>query len=339
MDSFQNLKKALTALYNDTIYSTGQLSISGDSSLDELFGFENENIETIFNPKFAFEFNLNLTEVSEVKDWNVDTGLLPGRKVMGKYFIDVGFYCGESLSVFDYVSGGHHRPKGSDSSLRPFHWDASPVFFSCLKHKKIIRLTQKPTNVYCQDYMTTTKTISWEEYKEKNIYLPTPVAPVEGKPVKFNFPVIETCCGCCPEERFTDPAVLRKEQQASFIPSQTIEFEVDNYLNLYHVDSGAYFLFSKEAYSQFPFYCRGERTTSTGLTTRIFQAKRVLNFTVDFNDLTKRSETFLDSLKEVIPEDYEEVSTFFRRFVVKIKKQVPVGDLISLNDEEELSEP
>lgn len=167
-----------------------------------------------FNPKFVIEVREG-KGVGVVSTWDTENGLLPNRKVMGKYYIDVG------------------KP------LVAFIHNASAMY--CVMHKHLI-----PNNAGWNSSNTNPSNISMgcgcgTFYNNMNMHI---------------YGVTNT--------KITTTSINRGEHSELFETTATHTFEVDNYLNLYHPQSGLYLLFNKTSFPAFPFLARPN----------IFQSKR-----------------------------------------------------------------
>lgn len=101
---------------------------------------------------------------------------------------------------------------------------------------------------------------------------------------------------------------------------QTKTFEVDNYLNLYHKESGLYLMFHKTSFPEICFYLAREYTQLPNKNNyyQIYLSKRLKNITVNFDKNHYHSkdnrETFLNSLNELIPDTYQRIFTLYNNF-------------------------
>lgn len=107
------------------------------------------------------------------------------------------------------------------------------------------------------------------------------------------------------------PSIRRGEDRPLFHGDE-LEFEVDNYLNLYHPQSKLYLLFNRTAFPKFPFLARPN----------IFKSKRIsdrshnMKFKLDpewYCNIDARPD-ILAAVPELIPDDYYKVIDFYLRF-------------------------
>ena len=216
-----------------------------------------------FNPTFVIEIK-DGKGCKIIDTWDKTTGLLPDRKVMCKYYIDVG-------KDFEFF---HHS--------------------QC--------------NMYC---VTHNKNITRQGGHE-----------LHGNHTASN---VFTDCGCSnfynnitnhlygvALAKPTTAQITRGEHRPLLDTKQTHEFEIDNYLNLYHPSSGLYLLFNKTAFPAFPFLARPQ----------VFQSKRITGdeTTMQFKfDLARYKSHdarpgILAAVPELIPDDYYKVIDFYDRF-------------------------
>jgi hypothetical protein len=268
-----------------TAESSSKSSNNFDSQYNKYFPELNDLgiINDKFNPKFVIEFK-NGKPLQEFTGWNPDIGILPNHRFMTKYYIDIG----EEIS-------------GENS------------FMYCNIHKQKI------------NFKCTTCQGSFPKYN-KLCSCKTYIQPHQPPSLQFS-------CGCkCGDTQSSSHNNMgkygflhniihmnnmnnisyapqnRNEDRPLIFTTKTIKFNVDNYLNLYHKESGLYLMFNKTTFPLFPFYNKKY----------IFQSKRLENITFEFNDdfyksKDKRNE-LLEKINELIPSDYLNVYDYFNRF-------------------------
>jgi len=113
----------------------------------------------------------------------------------------------------------------------------------------------------------------------------------------------------------------RNEEKEYTIIKTTHAFQVDNYLNLYHKESGLYLLFNKTAFPELPFYFAKKFTQlrdEKDIYYKIFSSKRVQNmlFTLDSNSYRSVDSrpSFLTNINQLVPDDYATVYELFNTF-------------------------
>jgi hypothetical protein len=111
-----------------------------------------------------------------------------------------------------------------------------------------------------------------------------------------------------------------EEKEIAFVGNSTC-FQVDNYLNLFHKESGLYLLFNKTAFPNLPFYFAkhfSQLRDEKDIYYKIFSSKRVNSISFQLNNATYMSvdarPTFLKQVNELIPDDYPRVFELFNRF-------------------------
>jgi len=133
------------------------------------------------------------------------------------------------------------------------------------------------------------------------------------------------------------PKHKRGEERYNFFHKTEQEFEVDNYLNLYHVPTGLYLMFNKTVFSDFPF-CLAKMYLSSRDTTfiensefdkefieqhpfyQIFMSKRLntgdLTFKLNKSNYESKDarDVFLKEINQLVPDDYLFVYNLFNRF-------------------------
>jgi hypothetical protein len=215
------------------IYETAEGTVESSKRFDGNFAKYFPKIETIgeptpsFNPDFVVEFKDGKAQ-KEFTGWDREFGILPNRRVMGTYYIDVG----EEMTLEKLIQ---EIKRGSFINIH---------FINKIKDKTIELSHQE----HCEE-----KTIIADKQLEK-------------------------------------------------------EFEVDNYLNLYHKQTGLYLIFNKTAFPLFPFYDRDY----------IFKSKHwdkiKFNFDNSYYSNKDKREELLNNINEIVPNDYHRIYDYFNRF-------------------------
>lgn len=135
---------------------------------------------------------------------------------------------------------------------------------------------------------------------------------------------------------------IESDDQYYYTTGQYYYFEVDNYLNLYHPGSKLYIVFNKTAFPSFPFYqamilskkrdhnfeIYEETQVNSKYYFRIFRGTifEESQFKFKFNDYQSvdRRPELLQNMKQLIPENYDEIFQLFDRF-----RQFKSYDLVS----------
>lgn len=245
-----------------------------------------------FNPKFVIEVREG-KGVGVISTWDTGNGLLPNRKVMGKYYIDVG------------------KPQLVPSAC-------SPQVMYCMLHKTVAKSTNHT--------------------RLEQGCAPSQVGMDCGC-VNFYTNVHQHMYGAV---NIQNPAsITRGEHRELFETTTTHTFEVDNYLNLYHPQSGLYLLFNKTSFPAFPFLAR-QGSSATDYGPQIFQSKRhhhdhadvankpPMKFVFDnakYTSMDSRAGV-LAAITELIPDDYYKVIDFYDRFrkMTAFKQGIRTGE-------------
>ena len=109
------------------------------------------------------------------------------------------------------------------------------------------------------------------------------------------------------------PDIKRGIDKPIWYNRESHDFEVDNYLNLYHKPTGLYLMFNKTVFPRFPFYVKKQGK-------EVYTSKRISGFekpeilTADFQKSKDNRGEFLIQVNQLIPDDIKEVYDFFNRF-------------------------
>jgi hypothetical protein len=268
------------------------------------------NVEP-FNPELVIQLktmatkgrSIHVQDSYIVKDWDKDLGILPNRKVMGHYYIDFG--------------------------NRPELLVRSPMQMYCSTHEKILTaeedaifgqinspiikvncdckvFTSNDDKVYgaipvYQGYNNGQESIYTEDDLMRNV-----IWYSDGHNKKYSFEL-----GSSSFESDIKQTMSHAESPL-FEVTSTVKFEVDNYLNLYHPESGLYILISKAIFPTFPFLVRPY----------IFEATKWhcdrdrLQFKLDKSWYSSMDniKILMSSMWRLIPHDYYAVWKFYNKF-------------------------
>lgn len=257
------------------IYESSEGSIESSNNFDGNFSKYFPEIEQLgettpeFNPEFVIELK-DGTPLKEFTGWDTDYGILSNRRVMGTYYIDIG-----------------HENKEDK--------------YYCKKHKKYI------DSINCS---VCGKTFTY--YHNNNCCNGNSRAQQS-----YTY-----SCGCSftrdyfnksfenimYTSKIKSASQKRGEDRPWMSTEQTIDFEVDNYLNLYHKTTGLYLMFNKTAFPRFPFYDHDF----------VFKSKRLENMDFKFDKeyyLSKdKRDELLEKINELVPTDYHIIYDYFNRF-------------------------
>ena len=204
-------------------------------------------IETsIFNPTTVVEFRNNKA-YQIIDTWDKEIGLLPERKVMGEYCVDIGIYVKQLFCTL-------HK-----------------------KHIESVRTTH--VNIFNCNCDTNSKT---------NSYI-------------GNFP-------STPD--------LQRSTSKPFYSTTTYTFQVDNYLNLYHIDSGLYLMFNKTSFPLIPFHFKKNRCNKIVVydSKQLEQLQNSNLFDKTYHSSIDNRVTFLNDINNIIPDDIIIAYDFFNKF-------------------------
>lgn len=298
-------------IFAKTIYDTAKKSNQCSTSLDRGFHktFTDSNSMGVdetepFNPKAVFEFkDGKATDVIET--WDETLGILPNRKVMGNYYIDLS----DSLAIKDnpnlwfYLSPSD-KPKNSNGNL----------------------------NVYLDD--GNSKNADFQFFPQRNTNLTNIRVMCEGRNVgSLNQRGVHKDLYRTPP--LNNPIVQRGEERKFENYTGHHEFEVDNYLNLYHKQSGLYLMLHKTTFPDICFYFAKQYTQLKGKPYyKIYESKRVQNihFQLNCNYLSKDNRSNLISkINQLLPENYKHVYELYNNF----RKMQPLNNLSDDSVQEE----
>ena len=257
----QDAIKKQQLMFTNSIHNSAKVSNTCSNNLDREFRKLFPEVETLgteteepFNPSTVVEFRDNKA-YQVIDSWDKDDGLLPNRKVMYDYHIDINttaknmkWYCSTHKIWSGITCSGCNQLKAVDLNC-----NHSPSYYK----------------------MTCGCNL-------RNHYL----------------------CRYNPDYASLD--LIRKINDSLF---KTYTFEVDNYLNLFHVESGLYIMFNKTSFPIIPFV----------LNNGVYYSKQMETiFANIFNKTYQQSKDsqveFIEKVNEVVPDDIEQVYDLFNRF-------------------------
>ena len=194
-------------------------------------------IETsIFNPLTVVEFRNNKA-YQIINTWDKEIGLLPERKVMGEYYVDIGCY-----PKYQYPQDLH------------------------------VKITQ----------LTTHEVKNFQKITLNNI----------------------------------TPDIKRGFDKPVFYSTTTYTFQVDNYLNLYHIDSGLYLMFNKTSFPLIPFHFKKNRCNKIVVydSKQLEQLTNPNLFDKTYHASVDTRSIFLNDINSIIPDDILTSYDFFNKF-------------------------
>ena len=232
-------KELLSKAITESASLSNKCSKNLDNEFNKIFPELDKlnNIETnIFNPTNVIEFRDNKA-YQIIDTWNKDNGLLPERKVMGKYYVDIGCY------------PKYQHPQ----DLR-------------------VKITQ----------LTTHEVKNFQNITLDNI----------------------------------TPDIKRGIDKPVFYSDTTYTFQVDNYLNLYHIESGLYLMFNKTSFPLIPFHFKTNKYNKIIVydSKRLEQLSNPKLFDKTYHSSIDNRSTFLNYINSIIPDDIITAYDFFNRF-------------------------
>lgn len=276
-------------IFAKTIYNTAKKSKQCSTSLDRGFQktFPDSNtlgVESTdpFNPKAVFEFKQGVAK-DVIETWDHTLGILPNRKVMGNYYIDLS----NSLTIKDNPNKWlfiHRNPANNcgDVNIRNHNGE------------------------YSNDSFTKGAYSNVQYYK----------IHINGTDSGYSFGNgADDLYRCFP---LNNPIVKRGEERKFENYTGHHEFEVDNYLNLYHKSSGLYLMLHKTTFPDICFYLAKQFTQLNGKSYyKIYESKRVdkLSFSLNTNYLSKDNRnTLLSTINSLLPENYKHIFELYNNF-------------------------
>jgi len=215
-------------LFAKAIYDAANISNNCCNNLDREFRkyfpeISNLNKETeIFNPSTVVEFVKKSVDnktydmnTKIIEGWDINEGLLPERKVMGNYYLDIGYKI--DIGVYCKV----HKVKVNKSMCGCCHQKNGPI----------LEVIKNPS-------------INFKCGHSKASYFKLGECGCIGA-TAFNNCIISDV---------SSPDIDRGNDKKIFQLEKTHTFEIDNYLNLYHKPSKLYLVFNKTAFPDIAFY-------------------------------------------------------------------------------------
>ena len=277
-----------------TIYDTASKAKVSLQSFEKQCGNIFSDIDSIgvdeqqaFNPHTVIEFREGKSH-QVLESWNKTYGLLPNRKVMGKYYVDELNELDENTSKKTY----YVPEKNSKSDTLNFQTDqlSEPAF------------TGNPSLSQC----ALANGIGYNLYKN---YHRISFIEQNGKVISK---YLNTLNG---------ENIIKRGESRDYIFDfdETITFDVDNYLNLFHKSTGLYLMFNKNPFLDANFYFAREYNQLPNQDYyQIFLSKRVIDFNLQFThqnyqSLDNRSK-FLEEINNIVPDNYQRIYKLFENF-------------------------
>lgn len=303
-------------IFAKTVYHTAKKSNQCSTSLDRGFhktftDSDSMGVDSIesFNPKAVFEFK-DGKATGVIETWDETLGILPNRKVMGNYYIDLS----DSLAIKDnpnlwFTLHPQHKPKHQNGK--------SIVYLNDTQNNNNDGLQFFPQGPSSQmqriQVMCEGRNVGNLHQRQVHQHL-------------YRTPPLN------------NPIVQRGEERKFENYTGHHEFEVDNYLNLYHKPSGLYLMLHKTTFPDICFYFAKQYTQLKGKPYyKIYESKRVENigFQLKGNYLSKDNRSNLISqINQLLPENYKHVYELYNNF----RKMQPLNNLSGDSVQEEILE-
>ena len=275
-------------LLSKTIYDTAnkaKISLqSFENQCDKIFtdidsiGVEDQQA---FNPHTVIEFR-DGKSYQVFESWNKTSGLLPNRKVMGKYYVDKikknELDENTSKKMYYLISSNRRYERFNNSNHFNQNYSTSSYVLPCGANLK-----------------THYDQISFIELNSKviNKYL----------------------------NSITGENIIKRGESRDYIIDfdGTITFEVDNYLNLFHKPTGLYLMFNKNPFLDASFYFAREYNQLPNQDYyQIFLSKRVtdlnLQFTTQNYESVDNRSKLLEEINNIVPDNYLRIYKLFDNF-------------------------
>lgn len=260
-----------------SIFETASKSNSSSASFDKKSYKVFEGLDQIgreeskaFNPHTVVEFR-DGKAFQVIDTWDEVNGILPNRKVMGTYYVDIGLEMPHE--IVNYCTANKERvyPK----------YQFVPSDSNSLGNLNF----NNKSNTY---------SITYQKY-HTSLYRIFP----------------------------NDPIYERKEKQRNMLNiEKTITFQVDNYLNLFHVETGLYLMLHKTSFPDICFYLSREITQLPGVDCwwryQIYLSKRLekldLEMTQEKYSSIDNREKLLNDINQLIPQTYQRIYKLYNSF-------------------------
>ena len=235
--------------------------------------------EKILNPNNVVEFKDGKPiKLLKNHQWDNSIGILPQRKVMGQYLISlrIGYY---------YSNGVYFRHPNINK-----HRDICQSF--CKSHNSsCCNICEFPKDFIIKNpgphggSYSISSALQCKNFESND---------------KFDFNLFDP--------KVMEDKIIKGQNSLRFI------FEIDNYLNLYHPETGLYLMFNKTAFPMLPFWFF-QNTNNKIFNTKIWdKLPHNLILNTNFHNSIDQQTEFFQSITEIIPSDYNQVFDLFNRF-------------------------
>ena len=311
-------------LFSKAISDSASISNKCSKNLDNEFNKIFPEIDklndiktSIFNPITVIEFRDNKA-YQIIDTWDKDNGLLPERKVMGEYYVDIG----NSIKNNELFCKTHNTNMGkviiSKKLTSHLYSTLTTVLVyacgcklndptmnisnnACTKHHKLIGKVIIPDDVNL--YSTLTPHLQYECgcIINNNSSLNNTINPLN----------------CNPDiSRLGSLLIGGQNIMYNFYCKHTYTFQVDNYLNLYHIESGLYLMFNKTSFPIIPFHFKTNKYNKVVIydSKRLPQLNNAKLFDKSYHSSIDTRSQFLNDINYIIPYDIISSYDFFNRF-------------------------
>jgi hypothetical protein len=289
-------------LFHKAILDAAHLSQRGGANLDREFSEHFPEIQTyaenmdqapVFNPTTVVEMR-DGKAYQVLEDWDKEAGILPRRTVTGQYHIDFG----KELDPGFYLSGVKVADITPSTSFTSSNTLQNTTAFTGVINATSEAYKITSANTYGQS--------------GTNIHAKT---AVDATAENFDRTIMVH-----PNTDVNTRGYERK-MFIKFPKMESLDFEVDNYLNLYHRQSGLYLLFNKTGFPGTAFHLynplsalrpffKSKRVQDTGKT--YGEIHKAVNLSVQKSKDSRP--VFLAAVASLIPEDYTAVYHWYDRF-------------------------
>lgn len=275
-----------------TIYDTAKKSKISLQSFEKQCLKIFPNIEKIgidsnelFNPHTVIEFREGKSH-QVIESWNKTDGLLPNRKVMGKYYVDKM----KNQTQLDENT-------------------SDKMYYIPERNYKQDCMTYGGTQV--KNFAGNNNICNFSVY---NLNFKSDYARISI--IEQNNKVINKYLNSLPGEN-----IIKRGESRDYIFDfdATITFEIDNYLNLLHKPTGLYLMFNKIPFADSCFYFAREYNQLPDKEYyQIFLSKRVTDFDLQFTHQNYQSidnrNKLLEDINNIVPDNYDRIYKLFDDF-------------------------
>ena len=281
---------------------------------------------SIFNPITVIEFRDNKA-YQIIDTWDKDNGLLPERKVMGDYYVDIG----NSIKNNELFCKTHNTNMGKviiskNTTSHLYSKLTKDLVYACG-----CKLNDTTLNIGGN---ITNPSVSHNTCRTHNKLIGKVIIPDDNNLYSTLTPNLQYECGCKINNNSSfnntinpincNPDISRlgnllidgQNIMSNFYCKRTSTFQVDNYLNLYHSYSGLYLMFNKTSFPSIPFHFKTNKYNQVV----VYDSKKLENLNnpklldKSYHSSIDTRSTFLNDINSIIPYDIVKSYDFFNRF-------------------------